>query len=307
MEKSLSRRPSLSLRLSSLRLRRHWAVNRSRSQMQPVKRMGRGRRSAAGNNLLKLVTVAAIIYFCFGLPTFFKQPDASKTMTKDKARPQLLRPSGNTTSSIQENKKEETAAEGGIPVIKIKAEATVGTPPRKNDQRSDLEEAEMVLEKQKSLTDHRTRRECQVPAEVADTFPWKYYDSLIDTNRKIGALARSIKEYIPKRDSASQKEQSRIPHRLIFTNKFNLLDCNLSSSITSDPSDHTLAHNVQDTIYLYKKEWATEDVEVTFLTDKECVEAISEVEPKLLKYYDGLKGMFKGDICRVAYLYMNGG
>lgn len=260
-----------------------------------------------------MVAATFIYYFCFGVPTFLKQPDASKTKTKDKARLQLLRPSGSGDSSIQENKKEEAAVEGGIPVIKIKARPRPVMPIKNNHnhQRSNLEmdmdmlkEAEMVLEKQKSLADHRTSRECHVPA---DTFPWKYYDNLIETNRKTGALARSIKEYVPKRDSTSSEKQSLIPHRLIFTNKINLLDCNLSSSSTSDPSDHTLAHNVHDTINTYKKEWASEDVEVTFLTDKECIEAISDVEPELLKYYDDLVGMYKGDICRAAYLYKYGG
>lgn len=302
------------LSLIRRRLRRYWAVHQSRSQMQARKKMGRraSHRFAVGSNLLKFLTVATIIYFCcFGVPAFFKQPDASKTKSKDKARSQLLRPSGDSSSSIQAIIKDEAVAEGGIPIIKIKAKSRP-LPLQNNPQLAQdinmLKEAEMVLEKQKQLlADHRTSRECQVPAEVSDKFPWKYYDSLIETNRKTGELARSIKEYVPKRDRASSEKQSRIPHRLIFTNNINLLDCNLSSSSTSEPSDHTLAHNVYDTINAYKKEWASDDVEVTFLTDKECVEAISDVEPELLKYYDDQPGMYKGDICRVAYLYKYGG
>ena len=62
-----------------------------------------------------------------------------------------------------------------------------------------------------------------------------------------------------------------------------------------------------DTIDAYKKEWADDDVEVTFLTDEDCRIALSEVEPEFLEYYDDLAGMFKGDLCRSASLYLDGG
>ena len=154
---------------------------------------------------------------------------------------------------------------------------------------------------------HRTLRECDIPE---DTVTWKYYDSLIDSNRQTAALARSLEEYVPPEPVSSGEEDSSIPRRLIFTHKLNLLDCDVSSSINTDPGYHTLAHNVHDTINAYKKVWAAEDdddIDVTFLTDEDCVQAISEVEPELLKYYDGLEGMFKGDVCRIAYLYKYGG
>ena len=155
---------------------------------------------------------------------------------------------------------------------------------------------------------HRTLRECDIPE---DTVTWKYYDSLIDSNRQTAALARSLEEYVPEPVSRGEEDSSLIPRRLVFTHKLNLLDCDVSSSINTDPGYHTLAHNVHDTINAYKKVWAAEDddddIDVTFLTDEDCVEAISEVEPELLKYYDGLEGMFKGDVCRIAYLYKYGG
>ena len=155
---------------------------------------------------------------------------------------------------------------------------------------------------------HRTLRECDIPE---DTVTWKYYDSLIDSNRQTAALARSLEEYVPEPVSSGEEDSCPIPRRLIFTHKLNLLDCDVSSSINTDPGYHTLAHNVHDTINAYKKVWAAEDddddIDVTFLTDEDCVEAISEVEPELLKYYDGLEGMFKGDVCRIAYLYKYGG
>lgn len=155
---------------------------------------------------------------------------------------------------------------------------------------------------------HRTLRECDIPE---DTVTWKYYDSLIDSNRQTAALARSLEEYVPEPVSSGEEDSCPIPRRLIFTHKLNLLDCDVSSSINTDPGYHTLAHNVHDTINAYKKVWAAEDddddIDVTFLTDEDCVEAISEVEPELLKYYDGLEGMFKGDVCRIVYLYKYGG
>ena len=80
----------------------------------------------------------------------------------------------------------------------------------------------------------------------------------------------------------------------------------MSSSVESEPSLHTFAHNVRDTIKAYEKVWA-DDLQVTFLTDVECRKALYEAKPELLKYYDDLEGMFKGDLCRSADLYLNGG
>jgi hypothetical protein len=97
--------------------------------------------------------------------------------------------------------------------------------------------------------------------------------------------------------------KSFIPRRLLFTHKEDLLNCDVS---LSEPSLHTLAHNVHDTIKAYSEVWG-DDMEYDFLTDVECRKAIYETEPELLAYYDDLEGMFKGDICRSAYLYLNGG
>ncbi len=168
-----------------------------------------------------------------------------------------------------------------------------------------------------SKSSSHTNEVCDVP----NTVSWKYYDSLIEKNRNTAALARSIEDYAPIRgfeeaefaeggeedEHATSKEESSIPRRLIFTHKHDLLDCGVSSSIDSDPSLHALAHNVLDTIDAYKKEWADDDVEVTFMTDEDCRIALYEVEPEFLEYYDDLAGMFKGDLCRSASLYLDGG
>ena len=166
---------------------------------------------------------------------------------------------------------------------------------------------------------------CDVPeqSDIPDT--WHIYDELIKKNRKMASMARNVKEYAPKRglvediieqqdaededsddkDTSKDKDMDElfIPHNLIFTHEDNLLDCEVSSS---EPSLHTMAHNVRDTIGAYRQVWG-DDMEYTFLTDVDCRKAIYEAEPKLLAYYDRLPGMLKGDICRSAYLYLNGG
>jgi hypothetical protein len=182
-------------------------------------------------------------------------------------------------------------------------------------------------DKSASVTVDRNRA-CDVPEheqlklDKADS--WGYFDELIEKNRETVLLARGVEEYTPKRDfgnleqhahdSPEDKEDgvddnlepSSIPHRLIFTHKDNLLDCDVSSSVNSEPSLHTYAHNVRDTIKSYKEVWG-DDMQVTFLTDEDCRRALYDTEPELLAYYDDLAGMFKGDLCRSAELFLNGG
>ena len=169
-------------------------------------------------------------------------------------------------------------------------------------------------------------RECDVPEleQANNPAAWNYYDGLIEKNRHIASLARSVKEYAPKQglvadtlidaelqededdeDFTNNKNEAKsfIPRRLLFTHKENLLVCEVSST---EPSLHTMAHNVRDTIKAYSEVWG-DDMEYDFLTDVECRKAIYKTEPELLAYYDDLEGMFKGDICRSAYLYLNGG
>jgi hypothetical protein len=170
-------------------------------------------------------------------------------------------------------------------------------------------------------------RECDVPEhkqlELDKAASWGYFDEMIEKNRETVLLARSVEEHTPIRDfgnleqheheSREDKEdggnynlEPSIPHRLVFTHKDNLLDCDVSSSVNSEPSLHTFAHNVRDTVKSYKEVWG-DDIQVTFLTDEDCRRALYETEPELLTYYDNLAGMFKGDLCRSAELFLNGG
>ena len=139
---------------------------------------------------------------------------------------------------------------------------------------------------------------------------------MVDKNRETAAAARNVKENAPKNgfaldndedeDDESAESALQVPRRLVFTHKENLLDCAASSSASSDPSLHTMAENVRDTIQQYKKLWK-DDMEVAFLSDQDCREALNAVKPDLLQYYDDLPGMFKGDLCRAADLFSNGG
>jgi len=192
--------------------------------------------------------------------------------------------------------------------------------PEEEEELIDVEEVDGLFE----LDDWM--RECDVPELEQSDNPaaWNYYDGLIEKNRHIASLARSVKEYAPKRglvedtlidaelqedeednEDVSNKDEAKsfIPRRLLFTHKEDLLNCDVSST---EPSLHTMAHNVHDTIKAYSEVWG-DDMEYDFLTDVECRKAIYETEPELLVYYDDLEGMFKGDICRSAYLYLNGG
>jgi hypothetical protein len=200
-----------------------------------------------------------------------------------------------------------------------------GIPEGAQEELIDVEEVE-GSEIEHAVQDWTFERKCDVPELEQSDNPaaWNYYDGLIEKNRNIASLARSVKEYAPKRglvedmiiDAELQEDdeddeevtnkdetQSFIPRRLLFTHKEDLLNCDVSSS---EPSLHTMAHNVHDTIKAYSEVWG-DDMEYDFLTDVECRKAIYETEPELLAYYDDLEGMFKGDICRSAYLYLNGG
>mmetsp|Transcript_19602 Transcript_19602/g.46006 ORF Transcript_19602/g.46006 Transcript_19602/m.46006 type:complete len:441 (+) Transcript_19602:161-1483(+) len=122
----------------------------------------------------------------------------------------------------------------------------------------------------------------------------------------------------------------RIPRRLVFTYKYNLLE----GASPPPPLDLPLKINVLRTIDKYTKFWNMTDqvaaakydyfkrrfpeehVEmpidevpvVSFLDDTGCLKVIEQADARLVdvfKYEE--RGPFKADICRVAELYMNGG
>jgi hypothetical protein len=92
---------------------------------------------------------------------------------------------------------------------------------------------------------------------------------------------------------------SRIPHKMWFTYSHNLLE-------TNEPS--LLAANVRHTIDAYRQAWDEASAEINVYNDTMCRALLQKVEPLLLVYFDGeTQGMYRGDVCRTAILYMFGG
>ena len=117
----------------------------------------------------------------------------------------------------------------------------------------------------------------------------------------------------------------KIPRRLIFTYKYNLI-APKDNDPPLNPRD-PLTFNVLQTITHYQQYWDAEDVaakkqqeeeegeiqepkkaEVSFLSDNDCLNVIEKAEPRLLHHFmNETRGEFKADICRVAELYLHGG
>jgi hypothetical protein len=94
-------------------------------------------------------------------------------------------------------------------------------------------------------------------------------------------------------------EDFKIPRRMIFTHKRNILE-------TKDPPH--LYENVLNTIQTYRDAWGEPDAPVWFLNNMDCLAAIHAAKPALLNYFDTeVHGSWKADICRVAALYLTGG
>lgn len=90
----------------------------------------------------------------------------------------------------------------------------------------------------------------------------------------------------------------RIPRRLVFTYKTNLLETKIPP---------LLYDNVMESISRYKNK-IPNGFKVDFLDDADCRAAVQRTEPALVPYFDAEKhGMYKADICRVATLYEHGG
>lgn len=134
---------------------------------------------------------------------------------------------------------------------------------------------------------------------------------------RITDSATSDKNNIPAQTKASKPP--KIPRRLIFTYKYNLI-----APRESDPpfdAEDPLTKNVLHTIVKYQKYWEdmdfadglhgkneTEKLVVSFLSDDKCLEVITESDPRLVKHFNEEKrGEFKADICRVAELNLYGG
>jgi hypothetical protein len=111
--------------------------------------------------------------------------------------------------------------------------------------------------------------------------------------------ADSFSNPVPLDMRAQPSPDFKIPHRLIFTYKSNLLE-------TKDPP--IFYENVQKTIKMYREAWGEPDAPVWFLDDDDCRSAIYAAKPNLVTHFDREPlGAWKADICRVAALYLTGG
>ena len=181
-------------------------------------------------------------------------------------------------------------------------------------ERSDIDDlkvaAGIIETEDTSLNQHedirlpiRTNDNLQIPRchpPNLNTSSWIYYNALVDTNLNTAAKALNLTDN-PSRTTLQQQRNDTsnnnssitaiigyskyIPHRLIFTHKENLFNCSISasSSTTSSPHLYTLAENAKATVNAYRKIWS--DLEVVFLTDQDCLQALNEVEPDLIPFF----------------------
>ena len=99
---------------------------------------------------------------------------------------------------------------------------------------------------------------------------------------------------------------STIPHILWFTYKYNIL--------LSKQPEH-LYQNVLNTINAYATSFQEQSdkhaqvtTQVLFLDDQQCYNILERIYPQLASHFlNENNGAFKGDICRVAALYLYGG
>jgi hypothetical protein len=124
---------------------------------------------------------------------------------------------------------------------------------------------------------------CSVPN--TKSMKWKYYRALVDVNANIVAVARNVTE-----DPTHSRDEGSpfIPHRLVFTHKYNIFDCSISAHLMTPPGLFTVAENAKATINAYRQVWS--DLEVVFLTDDDCIEVINASEPQLIPYFESLEG-----------------
>ena len=91
----------------------------------------------------------------------------------------------------------------------------------------------------------------------------------------------------------------QVPHRFWFTYKTDIIE-------TKTPAN--VFRNLAKTISIYHTLWKEPDVPAECLTDEKCIDLISRVEPRLVSHFlNEDRGSFRGDICRIAALYLYGG
>jgi hypothetical protein len=155
---------------------------------------------------------------------------------------------------------------------------------------------------------------CPIESLVPKTTEFLYFQQVAKTNHELAVAARRYSKSPRSSDkipaAALASSEPRIPHRLIFTHKYNLFDnCETSTArdYTLTPTLHMMAANARQTVALYRDFWEEPAAEVVFLTDIDCIRVLNATEPRLLKYFKKEEGMYKADMCRVADLLLHGG
>ena len=113
---------------------------------------------------------------------------------------------------------------------------------------------------------------------------WNYYAALVNTNRDTADRARQMTEDYASKAIKSEGSSYRIPHRLIFTHRDNLFDCDKSASDSTQPDLYNLAENSKATVNAYGHIWP--DLEYRFLTDEDCLYAINKTEQGLIPWFN---------------------
>jgi len=110
-------------------------------------------------------------------------------------------------------------------------------------------------------------------------------------------------DHMPRTNSSTpQKRISNmtlgIPHTLFFTYKYDILERGTPKRFYD---------NVMNTIDKYRNALSNDTI-VRFLTDDDCRALIEVAEPRLVVHFNReTLGMHKGDICRIAALFEEGG
>lgn len=131
---------------------------------------------------------------------------------------------------------------------------------------------------------------CPVPRNHSG-LDWKYYSALPEHNFKLASRALELTDKPIIHEKQGNGNGVSIPRRLIFTHYVNLIDCDIwrSANVTLSPQLYNLQQNVHHTINAYKTVWG-DDLEVVFLKDNDCVEAIKMIESGLVGWFHALDG-----------------
>ena len=109
---------------------------------------------------------------------------------------------------------------------------------------------------------------------------WDYYTAISHEN---DAFASRVRNFTIEPISTTHRADGLIPHRLIFTHRLDLFDCNNSASESTAAPMYTLAENAKATVRAYAEIW--DDLEYVFLTDVDCVDAVREAMPELVGWF----------------------